>query len=59
MHLWCLHDPILSALPLRDGDLVKVNRSTLARGSDEINAVSQPLGGHVQIRSLFCLINTN
>ncbi len=45
--------------PLRDGDSVKVNRSTLARTSDAINAVSQPLGGLVQIWSLFRLINTN
>ena len=39
--------------PLRDGDSVKVNRSTLARASDAINAVSQPLGGLVQIWTLF------
>ena len=45
--------------PLRDGDSVKVNRSTLARASDAINAVSQPLGGLVQIWTLFRLINTN
>ena len=44
--------------PLRDGDSVKVNRSTLARASDAINAVSQPLGGLVQIWTLFRLINT-
>ena len=41
------------------GDSVKVNRSTLARASDAINAVSQPLGGLVQIWTLFRLINTN
>ena len=45
--------------PLMDGDSVKVNRSTLARASDAINAVSQPLGGLVQIWTLFRLINTN
>lgn len=45
--------------PLRDGDSVKVNRSRLARASDAINAVSQPLGGLVQIWTLFRLINTN
>jgi hypothetical protein len=31
----------------------------LARASDAINAVSQPLGGLVQIWTLFRLINTN
>ena len=31
--------------PLQDGDSVKVNRSQLARASDAINTVSQPLGG--------------
>ena len=45
--------------PLRDGDSVKVNRSTLARASDAINAVSQPLGGLVQMWTLFRLINTD
>ena len=45
--------------PLRDGDSVIVNRSTLARASDTINAVSQPLGGLVQIWTLFRLINSN
>ena len=45
--------------PLRDGDSIKVNRSTLARASDAINAVSQPLGGLVQIWTLFRLINTD
>ena len=39
--------------PLRDGDSVIVNRSTLARASDTINAVSQPLGGLVQIGPYF------
>ena len=45
--------------PLRDGDSVKVNSSTLARASDTINAFSQPLGGLVQLWTLFRLINTN
>ena len=45
--------------PLRDGDSVKVNRSTLARTTDAISAVTQPLGGLVQIWTLFRLINTN
>ena len=45
--------------PLRDGDSVKVNSSNLARASDAINAVSQPLGGLLQIWTLFRLINTN
>ena len=45
--------------PLRDGDSVKVNRSTLGRASDAINSVSQPLGGLVQIWTLFRLINSN
>ena len=45
--------------PLRDGDSVKVNRSPLARVSDTINAVSQPLTGLVQFWTLFRLINTD
>jgi polysaccharide export outer membrane protein len=45
--------------PLRDGDSVKVNRNNLARASDAISAVSQPLGGLVQIWTLFRLINSN
>ena len=45
--------------PLRDGDSVKVNRSTMARTTDAISAVTQPLGGLVQIWTLFRLINTN
>jgi polysaccharide biosynthesis/export protein len=44
--------------PLRDGDTVKVNRSSLAQVSDAINAVSQPVSGLVTIWSLFRLINT-
>ena len=45
--------------PLRDGDSVMVNRSQLARAGDAISTVSQPLGGLVQIWTLFRLINTN
>ena len=45
--------------PLRDGDSVRVNRSQFARVGDAINTVSQPIGGLVQIWSLFRLINTN
>ena len=45
--------------PLRDGDFVKVNRNALARASDAIDAVSQPLSGLVQIWTLFRLINNN
>jgi polysaccharide export outer membrane protein len=44
--------------PLRDGDTVKVNRSGLARVSDAIDAVSQPMSGLVTIWSLFRLVNT-
>ena len=45
--------------PLKDGDAVMINRSQLARTGDAINTVSQPLGGLVQIWTLFRLINTN
>ena len=45
--------------PLQDGDSVLVNRSQLARAGDAINTVSQPIGGLVQIWTLFRLINTN
>ena len=45
--------------PLQDGDSVLVNRSELARAGDAINTVSQPIGGLVQIWTLFRLINTN
>ncbi|WP_240307714.1 SLBB domain-containing protein [Synechococcus sp. RS9917] len=44
--------------PLRDGDTVRVKRSALARTSDAINAISQPVSGLVTIWSLFRLINT-
>jgi polysaccharide export outer membrane protein len=44
--------------PLRDGDTVLVNRSSLAKASDAIGAVSTPISGLVQIWSLFRLINT-
>ena len=45
--------------PLQDGDSVLVKRNQLARAGDVINTVSQPLGGLVQIWTLFRLINTN
>ena len=45
--------------PLRDGDSVKVNRSILARAGDTIETLSQPLGGIVQVWTLFRLINSN
>ena len=43
--------------PLRDGDTVKVNRSGLAKASDAINAVSQPVSGLVTIWTLLRLVN--
>ncbi|EHA62419.1 polysaccharide export protein [Synechococcus sp. WH 8016] len=43
--------------PLRDGDTVKVNRSGLAKASDAIGAVSQPLSGLVTIWTLLRLVN--
>jgi polysaccharide export outer membrane protein len=43
--------------PLRDGDTVRVARSTLAVGSDALNAVSQPISSLVTIWSLFQLIS--
>ena len=45
--------------PLQDGDSVMVNRSQFARAGDTVNTLSQPLGGLVQIWTLFRLINTN
>ena len=45
--------------PLRDGDSVIVDRTKLAKAGDAITSVSQPLGGLVQIWTLFRLINTN
>ena len=42
--------------PLRDGDTVKVNRSGLAKASDSIGAVSQPLSGLVSIWTLLRLV---
>jgi len=44
--------------PLRQGDTVRVGRSMLAKGSDSIGAVSEPVSGLVTIWSLFRLINT-
>ena len=36
-------------LPLREGDTVKVNRSSLAKASDAIGALSEPLSVLVQL----------
>ena len=44
--------------PLRQGDTVRVGRSLLAKGSDALGAVSEPVSGLVTIWSLFRLINT-
>ena len=43
--------------PLRDGDTVKVHRSGLAKASDAIGAVSEPLSGLVTIWTLLRLVN--
>ena len=43
--------------PLRDGDTVKVNRSGLAKASDAIDAVTQPLSGLVTAWTLLQLVN--
>ncbi len=43
--------------PLRDGDTVKVNRSGLAKASDAIGAVSEPVSGLVTIWTLLRLVN--
>ena len=43
--------------PLRQGDTVRVGRSLLAKGSDTIGAVSQPLSGLVTMWSLLRLLN--
>lgn len=45
--------------PLRQGDTVRVGRSLLAKGSDAIGAVSEPVSGLVTVYSLFRLINTS
>jgi len=43
--------------PLRQGDTVRVGRSLMAKGSDAIGAVSQPLTGLVTIWTLLDLVN--
>ena len=43
--------------PLRQGDTVRVGRSLLAKGSDALGAVSEPVSGLVTVWSLFSLIN--
>ena len=42
--------------PLRDGDIVRVKRNLLAKGSDVVDGVSQPLTGLVTIWSLVKLV---
>ena len=42
--------------PLRQGDTVRVGRSLLAKGSDALGAVSEPVSGLVTVWSLFSLI---
>lgn len=44
--------------PLRDGDTVRVNRSTLGQFSDALDAFSQPLNSVVNTWALFRLFNT-
>ena len=43
--------------PLRQGDTVRVGRSLLAKGSDALGAVSEPVSGLVTLWSLFSLVN--
>ena len=43
--------------PLRQGDTVRVGRSLLAKGSDALGVVSEPVSGLVTVWSLFSLIN--
>ena len=45
--------------PLRNGDTVRVSRSLLAKGSDALGVVSEPVSGLVTIWSLFRLIQTS
>ncbi len=43
--------------PLRDGDTIVVHRSGLAKTSDAIGAVSEPVSGLVNLWALLDLIN--
>ena len=43
--------------PLRQGDTVRVGRSLLAKGSDALGAVSEPVSGLVTAWSLFTFVN--
>ena len=43
--------------PLRQGDTVRVGRSLLAKGTDALGAVSEPMSGFVTVWSLLSLIN--
>ncbi len=45
--------------PLRDGDIVRVKRSLLAKGSDAITGVTQPLTGLVSVWGIVRLIGDN
>ena len=45
--------------PLRNGDTVRVNRSLLAKGSDAVKVLSEPVGGFVTIWSLFRLVQSS
>ena len=45
--------------PLRNGDTIRVNRTLLAKGSDAVKAVSEPVSGFVTIWSLFRLIQSS
>ncbi len=45
--------------PLRDGDIVRVKRSLLAKGSDAITGVTQPFTGLVSVWGLVRLIGDN
>ena len=44
--------------PLRNGDTVRVSRSLLAKGSDAVKVLSEPVGGFVTIWSLFRLVQS-
>ena len=43
--------------PLRQGDTIRVGRSLVAKGTDAIGAVSEPVSGFVTVWSLYSLIN--
>ena len=43
--------------PLRQGDTIRVGRSLMAKGSDALGAVTEPVSGLVTVWSLFSWIN--